>query len=433
MKKRILSIILAAIMTTAVLSGCTGGGTSTSSNGPDVKDTTASNTNAKQIKVEFFQQKTQEGPQKGYQAVIDAFQKENPGIIIEMNTVPDAGKVLTTRISSGDIPPIFSDYPTQLQFKQKVESGYVEKLSGQEFLTKVNQAAIDMSKANDGETYSLPLSNNFIGVYYNVDIFEKNNITIPTTYDEFIKVCETLKANNVKPLVQAIKEVGRMGHMFQAMTIAFTQNGVETIYKSQIGEANVAEDAEIRTLAEKMLKISSFINEDAFGMDSIAQTQEFANEKYAMTITGSYDYGTIKIANPNIKLGIFPLPNDTKETTNILTGVDAAVCISSKATAEQKEAGLKFLEFLSREENAQKFCDADGAPSCITAVKFTDELQAPVIEMIKSGQVHDWMASTINGNVVTELYNVTQGFFMEKNIDKYLKDMDSTIKTAAAQ
>ncbi len=40
-------------------------------------------------------------------------------IRIEMNTVPDAGTVLTSRISSGDIPVIFSDYPTQQQFRQE--------------------------------------------------------------------------------------------------------------------------------------------------------------------------------------------------------------------------------------------------------------------------------------------------------------------------
>lgn len=55
------------------------------------------------LKIEFFQQKGEEGPQKGYKAIIEKFNEENPDIEIEMNTVPDAGTVLTSRISSGDI------------------------------------------------------------------------------------------------------------------------------------------------------------------------------------------------------------------------------------------------------------------------------------------------------------------------------------------
>ena len=78
------------------------------------------------LKIEFFQQKGEEGPQKGYKAIIEKFNEENPDIEIEMNTVPDAGTVLTSRISSGDIPVIFSDFPTQTQFKQKVANGYVQ-------------------------------------------------------------------------------------------------------------------------------------------------------------------------------------------------------------------------------------------------------------------------------------------------------------------
>ena len=42
------------------------------------------------LTIEFFQQKGEEGPQKGYQAIIDKFNEENTDIKIEMNTVPDA-------------------------------------------------------------------------------------------------------------------------------------------------------------------------------------------------------------------------------------------------------------------------------------------------------------------------------------------------------
>ena len=105
------------------------------------------------LKIEFFQQKGEEGPQKGYKAIIEKFNEENPDIEIEMNTVPDAGTVLTSRISSGDIPVIFSDYPTQTQFKQKVANGYVQDLSDQDFLKNVNESSLEMTKQEDGGYY----------------------------------------------------------------------------------------------------------------------------------------------------------------------------------------------------------------------------------------------------------------------------------------
>ena len=139
----------------------------------------------------------------------------------------------------------------------------------------------------------------------------------------------------------------------------------------------------------------------------------------SVKITGSYARGTIMIANPDLKLGVFPLPNDTRETTNTLSGIDAAVCISAKASEEEKAGAYRFLEFLAQPENAQLFCDAEGAPSCITGVVHKDEGVQPMLELISDGQVH--------------LYNVTQGFWSEKNVDNYLKQMDESIAITSAE
>lgn len=426
MKKRI-SMFLAITMMMLLLVGC----------GEKVEKDKSSDVSADPnediLTIEFFQQKSEEGPQKGYQAIIDKFNNEYPNIKIEMNTVPDAGKVLTSRIASNDIPTIFSDYPTQLQFKQKVESGYVENLTGQEFLNRVNPSAIEMSKANDGDTYALPYSNNFMAVCYNKDIFEDYDLKIPETFDEFVEVCEILKQNNIIPMGLMAKDPGRIGHTFQCATVAWTQNGVESILKATKGEIKVAENEEMKAMAEKFNVLFSYSNEDMLGASDTIVWEEFANGKYAMCITGSYARGTILVANPELNMGIFPLPNDTKETTNVLTGVDAALCISAKASDKEKEAALKFLDFLSRTENAQIFCDMDGAPSCITEVVYKDDGVSPVIDMIKAGQVHDWMASTIPNNVVQDLYNVTQQFVSERDVDQYLTNLDSSIKITSEE
>ncbi|WP_395016779.1 ABC transporter substrate-binding protein, partial [Robinsoniella peoriensis] len=170
MKKR-LALVLCSVMAIMSLSGC-GAGATDSTTAKEETDTK----NKDVLTIEFFQQKGEEGPQKGYQAIIDKFNKENPDIKIEMNTVPDAPTVLTSRISSGDIPVIFTDFPTQLQFKQKVKNGFVEKLTGQEFLNQVEPESLKMGKAEDGGDYALPYSHNYMGVYYNQEIFEKYSL-----------------------------------------------------------------------------------------------------------------------------------------------------------------------------------------------------------------------------------------------------------------
>ena len=56
-----------------------------------------------------------------------------------------------------------------------------------------------------------------------------------------------------------------------------------------------------------------------------------------------------------------------------------------------------------------------------------------MVDLINAGKTHDWMASTINNNVITDLYNVVQGFWADKDIDAVLKNMDSSIAVTSAQ
>ena len=177
----------------------------------------------------------------------------------------------------------------------------------------------------------------------------------------------------------------------------------QLLHGHRMGEATIEGDAEFQNVFEKMSTLLSYANEDALALSDTACYENFANGQYAMTITGSYAKGTIQSINSDLKIGIFPLPNDTYEDTKCLSGIDAAICVSAQASDEEKEAAYRFLAYLAETENAQTFCDYDGAPSCINGVVNDDEGIAPMVEMINAGQTHDWMASTITNNETTEL------------------------------
>ena len=290
-----------------------------------------------------------------------------------------------------------------------------------------------MSRQEDGKDYALPYSRNYMGVYYNQEIFDEYGLEIPETWDEFTALCDTLQSNGITPIGIMGKDPGRVGHGFQCMTVAWDPEGIEAIEKTVAGETKLEEDEGFRQIAEKTVKLLSYCNEDVIGLADTTCWENFANGQYAMCITGSYARGTLLIANPDLKMGVFPLPNDTKETTNTLAGIDAAICVSAKASDEEKEAAYKFLAYLAETENAQIFCDNDGAPSCIKGVTPNYDGIEPMMDLINAGQVHDWMASTIDNNIVTDLYNVTQGFWSEKDVDSYLKQMDESIAITSAE
>ncbi len=176
---------------------------------------------------------------------------------------------------------IFSDYPTQMQFKQKVANGYVQ----------------DLSRQAEGGSYALPYSRNHMGVFYNQTIFEENGVEVPTTWEEFLQVCETLQAAGVTPMGLFGKDPGRVGHILQCAVVAWAPNGVETIEKTVAGEATIAGDIEFPQVFDKMKTLLTYANEDALALSDTKCWENFTNGKYAMCITGSYARGTISSLN----------------------------------------------------------------------------------------------------------------------------------------
>lgn len=383
--------------------------------------------------VEFFQQKPEEGPQKAYQAVIDAFHAANPDMKVEMNTIPDAGTVLLQRMSTGDIPVIFSDYPTQIQFQGKVDNEYVLCLEDTDFIKNVKEGYLAISAADDGKQYAMPLSSNFMAVFYNIDIFNENGITeLPTTWDELVAVCEKLQAAGVTPFAFGDKDPGRVGHCFQAVSIATYAGVIDNLVEVINGEATIADNADIyKKIGERMVTLRKYALPDSIGTSDTAMWENFANGKAAMCITGSYARGTIKLSNPDVNMGAFAFPGDVYDESPIVSGVDAAVAISAEASEEDKAVALAFLSFLSQPEQAQTWSDIDGAPSCLMGTEYSDVNMKPVMDKIATGVVSDWYAGKITSTIYNEIYNVVQQLLMDGDLDAFITNLDETIAEVA--
>ena len=86
------------------------------------------------------------------------------------------------------------------------EKNFVD-FSDAAWISDVEDTVIDQAEWN-GKIWGLPLwEATNTGFYYNKEIFSKYNIALPTTQDEFMAACETLKSNGVNPLYIGFKDV----------------------------------------------------------------------------------------------------------------------------------------------------------------------------------------------------------------------------------
>lgn len=67
-------------------------------------------------------------------------------------------------------------------------------LSGEDFLSNINSDTLaGANKIYDDGTYAMPLDNGWIGLFYNKDVLEANDIEVPTTYSDLVAACEKLQ------------------------------------------------------------------------------------------------------------------------------------------------------------------------------------------------------------------------------------------------
>ena len=124
--------------------------------------------------------------------LIAGFESENPDVTINAEAVSMDNylDVIKLRLSSGDAPDVMFGGPSS--YPQLVDAGYILDLTDEEFTERVSEGSLSLMKMDD-KVYGIPLDQMANVVFYNKDIFSELNLSVPTTYSEFIDTCKKLK------------------------------------------------------------------------------------------------------------------------------------------------------------------------------------------------------------------------------------------------
>ena len=96
-----------------------------------------------------------------------------------------------------------------------------ELYESQDWASVVGQPVADLYMGDDGHYYSI--CDNFVwvgNVFYNKEIFEEQNLQVPTTIEEFETVCEALKTAGYIPL-SVPAEGGWFEHLFDTLMVRY--------------------------------------------------------------------------------------------------------------------------------------------------------------------------------------------------------------------
>ncbi|MEG0854141.1 MAG: extracellular solute-binding protein [Angelakisella sp.] len=356
--------------------------------------------------------------------IISDFSKENPNIKVTLTSVADPGTVLLTRISTDDMPDMLHVYPAEEKYKVMFEDGLMVDMTNEPFMTNVADSMLKMAAYN-GKQYALPMTLSSYGIYYRTDLFEKFSIPEPKTYPELLEACKKLQANGLDAFALPNKDVGNVAQRLERLTGVLNNHSNDEFKKIAAGEMKVEDSKTIRTFAEMCVEIAKYSTKDSLGMDYESAVADLVNGKAGMMFSGTWMLSTMRAANPDIAVKLIPAPSPLSDATMVPVNIDSSFAVSS--SCKNPAEALKFIEFLSRTEVAQKYYEADGNVNMIKGVNYDKEPHMYMKGLMDKGQMFLTQVNFWPNGLREEMRAPAQQLFVDSNVDNFVKAFGDAI------
>lgn len=230
-------------------------------------------------------------------------------------------------------------------------------------LTDDASKAVAEACTYEGKKYIIPVTQHYVAFFYNKKVFAAAGVQPPSTWSEFLSVCERLKAKGVTPIALGAKEKWPAQFWFDYLLLHTA--GYEYRQQLMAGKISYA-DAPVRTVFDLWARLidNGYFNDRPIEIswDSGANEAVYKGEA-AMTLMGTWIIGNYSGDSHKWKQGeeydYFPFPvMDEKMPRYALGPIDGLV-LSKQAV--QKEGAKEVLAYLASLESLKAMSRGSGA------------------------------------------------------------------------
>lgn len=429
--RRIVSLVLATVLSASLATGCSGG---------NKESSTTSGTTSTNEKEHLVWAVWDVSSTAYYQPLLDAYKEKNPNVEIELKDLgsTDYDTALSTQLAGGDSGIDIITIKDMPGYANIVNAGHLEDMT-----SYVQSAGIDTSAYNgiveqisvDGKIYALPFRNDFWVIYYNKDIFDKAGVDYPTNdmtfkqYDELARKVTSGSGND--------KIYGAHYHTWRSCVELFgILDGKHSVLD---GDYSFMKDYYDIILKEQKDGICQ--NYSTLKTGNLHYSGVFENGKVAMMNMGSWFIATLmndikagKSTVTNWGIVKYPHPEGVEAGTTFGT----ITSLSVAATSQHKETAEDFIKFVCGEEGAKILVGVGQFPALmndevrneITKLEGfpTDDNSKEALNVTK--QYLELPFSSNVGELDTALSNAHDAIMTESvSIDDGLKQMEDEAKS----
>ena len=252
-----------------------------------------------------------------------------------------------------------------------------------------------------GKQYGMPLYKSYYAVFYSKRVFDKLNVDVPKTWDDFLRIIDACKARKITPIVSAGASDWESLIWFQQLV-----NGLDHDFylKLTAGKASYRDEKakQAMELWVDLYRRGAFSAPDA-PVNSLAA--QFKQGSVAMNLYGTWNTGSYLTAGlKDSDFGAFLLPPPPGGSWSVV--VESGV-LSVSANAHKPQAALDIAKAwlnpaVQTAWTAGFLKDTSADPAVVPEVAAVQEVAAQLKELKPSQAIRYWEASPpvlIEGNV----------------------------------
>lgn len=351
------------------------------------------------------------------EAAVQKFMQAHPEAEVEVVQIPnDPYKTkLSVAMGGGNPPDVFHSWGGGW-LKQFVSANQVLDLTGKINADSYVPAALGAATF-DSKVYGAPLAMSVVPFFYNKEIFAKYQLQPPQTYDDLLKIVDTLKKENIIPISMANKT--KWPSAFYLMYFAEKMAGPE-IFSEAFERKGRTFDDEAYVKAGEM--IQDLVKRGAFNpgfnglqYDTGQSRQLLYTGKAAMELQTASYVNNVRNEAPDFlnKLGMFPFPavaGGKGNISNMVGGVSPVFSVSAKS--KHPDLAVELVKVLTSQELAQQMADETSAISAVKGVNYKDAFAVQLNDMLsKAGYLQTFYDQTLPPELAELHKDTTQALF----------------------
>lgn len=378
--------------------------------------------NSGKVEIELLQYKPE--ATKFFDKIAEEFNSTHDDIHLTISSPNDAMTILKTRLIREDYPDIVG-IGGDMNYSYFVDSDILADVSDYEGLKKIKPAYVDILEGlefvpTEG-TFGVPYVANAAGVLYNREMFQEHGWEIPETWDEFMTLCEDIKAAGIQPLYFGFKDTWTCLAPWNALAVDLAP--ADVCKQVNRGETTFTEG--YREISEKMLEMLAYGQDGPFAYGYNDACTAFANGESAMYTIGSYAVPQIKSVNPDMDIDSFVMPgNDDKDGNILNSGVDLQFCVTKEC--KNKEAAYEVLDFFLEHDSVQKYLDDQNAVPCLDEEFDLVPMLDGMKDYITAGKMLDYQDHSYPSEMAVDAQ--IQTFLLNQDVDAFLQKFDKDWK-----